>query len=203
MEHEEFQALYGPWAGLSPDGVRELLDGGGFRWWVAGGWAIEAATGVARPHEDTDVVVLFDDLAAIREHLRDFHLWEAHEGALRPLRPAEELREEREQLWVRREAMQPWLVDLLLTPSEDGRWLFKRDHRISLPLDEVGATTDGISYLLPEIVLLHKARAAREKDEADFDSLLPLLDDRARAWLDGALALAHPEHPWRARLAAR
>jgi hypothetical protein len=200
VDEAEFQLLYGRWQPLPPLEVRDLFAGAPFRWWVAGGWAIELATGVERKHDDTDVVVFFDDLPDIRAWLAGFHLWEAHDGALRPLLPGEGLREEREQLWVRRNAGEPWLVDLLLSPSEDGRWLYKRDHRISLPVDELGATKDGISYLQAQVALLHKAKATRDKDEADFESALPLLGSRERAWLDEALALAHPDHPWRARL---
>lgn len=201
MDEHEFQRVYGRWEPLTPAEVQALFAGAPFRWWLAGGWAIELAGGPPRTHGDTDVVVLLDDLPAIRAHLAGYHLWEAHDGSLRPLLPGEDLREEREQLWVRRDAAQPWLADLLLTPSKDGRWLFKRDHRISLPLDELGATTgDGVSYLRPEVVLLHKARATRDKDDADFDAILPRLAAPARSWLDDALSIAHHEHPWRARL---
>jgi hypothetical protein len=50
----------------------------------------------------------------------------------------------------------------------------------------------GSSTFKPEIALLHKAHLMRQKDEADFSSLLPALDDRARGWLDNALALYLP-----------
>lgn len=201
MDDAELERLYGRWQPLTPPEAQALFAGAPFRWWLAGGWAIELAGGPPRAHGDTDVVVLFDDLDAIRAHLAGYHLWEAHDGSLRPLLSGEDLRDEREQLWVRRDATQPWLVDLLLTPSATGRWLFKRDHRISLPLDDLGATTeDGVPYLRPEVVLLHKARATRDKDDADFDAILPRLDTAARTWLDHALALVHPEHPWRARV---
>jgi hypothetical protein len=180
--------------------VHDLLAGGGFRWWVAGGWAAELAGGPRRRHADTDVAVLFDELPDIRAHLRTYHLWEAHAGSLRPLLDGEDLRPEREQLWVRRDARSPWLADLLLTPTDGGRWVYKRDGRISLPLDDVGTTTDGVPHLRPEVVLLHKAHRVRPKDEEDFAALVPLLDARARAWLAEALAVAHGDHPWRTRL---
>lgn len=76
----------------------------------------------------------------------------------------------------------------------------KRDARRSLPLGELGWMIDGISYLRPSVVLLHKAKALRDKDQADFDGMLPQLGDAESAWLDQALAIAHPDHPWRARL---
>ena len=43
------------------------------------------------------------------------------------------------------------------------------------------AAADGIRYLRPEIVLSFKARAHRPQDEADFEAVLPLLDDVAAA----------------------
>jgi hypothetical protein len=197
---EALQQLYGRWEPYTPEQVAQLFAGAPFPWWIAGGWATEAAGAPPRRHADIDVVVLFDDLPAVRSWLSAFHLWEAHDGTLRPLVPGDELRAAREGLWVRRNADSPWLLDLLLTRSKDGRWLFKRDARISLPLDELALTIDGIPYVRPSVVLLHKAKALRRKDQADFDGILPRLGGGERAWLDRALAVAHPEHPWRARL---
>ena len=101
---------------------------------------------------------------------------------------------------MRRDAESPWVCDLMLTPSQDERWLFKRAPEVSLPLSEIGQTVEGVRYLRAALVLLHKAREVREKDQADFEGMLPLLTDDERAWLDDALAIAHPDHPWRARL---
>jgi hypothetical protein len=203
LSQEEFQQLSGRWQPFTPREVAGLLDGAEFPWWIAGGWAAEAAGAPARKHEDTDIAVLHDDLPAVRARLAGFQLWEAHAGSLRPLLPGDELRPEREGLWVRRNAVSPWLCDLLLTPSRAGRWLFKRDRRLSLPLDQLGVTIDGIPYLRPAVVLLHKAKALREKDQQDFDGMLPRLTVGERVWLDEALALAHPDHAWRARLRLR
>jgi hypothetical protein len=177
-----------------------LLTDAPFRWWIAGGWAVEAAGGRRRRHEDTDLAVLRDEVELVRERFSDYHLWEANSGTLRPLVPGDELREGPEQLWVRRDATEPWVLDVVLTPTDGDEWLYKRDHRIRRPLSEIGLDVDGIPYLRPSIVLLYKARLQRPKDEADFVSLLPHLDGDERAWLDDALALVAPEHPWRRAL---
>ena len=70
------------------------------------------------------------------------------------------------------------------------------DDRISRPLADILCTHDGITYLRPEVQLLHKARVVRPKDQVDFDVCAPLLDDDARAWLRSALEVAHPGHRW-------
>jgi hypothetical protein len=54
-------------------------------------------------------------------------------------------------------------------PREAGDWIFRRDRRIRRALaTAVDHDPTGIPYLVPELVLLYKAREPREKDEADF-----------------------------------
>ena len=84
---------------------------------------------------------------------------------------------------------------------EGGDWVFRRDPRIRRPLAEaIEADAAGIPYLAPEIVLLFKAKAARDKDEADFARVLPRLAPHRVAWLREALELVQPEHDWLGRL---
>lgn len=202
LSHEESESLYGPWVGTSPVETMAELAGADFPWWVSGGWALDAATGTSRPHGDTDVVVLRDDLPALRERLAGYHLWEPLDGALRPLRPGDDLTEGCEQLWVRRDAGSPWVWDVLLTETDGGDWLCKRDRSIRLPLDAIGWIHDGVPYLRPEIVLLFKAKHLRAKDLDDFERTLPHLDPAARSWLAEGLRVVHPGHPWLASLGA-
>ena len=54
----EFERIYGPQLSWTPAEARDLLEGLPVPWWVAGGWAIEAFTGVAREHEDIDLSIL-------------------------------------------------------------------------------------------------------------------------------------------------
>jgi hypothetical protein len=109
--------------------------------------------------------------------------------------------EDHEQAWVRRDAFSPWVMDLLLTPSDGEDWLFKKNHRVRRPLAEVVRTgRDGVPRQAPEIALLYKAWHLREKDRADFEAVLPGLAEDSRRWLQGALLVAMPGHPWTARL---
>jgi hypothetical protein len=178
--------------------VAHLFDGAPFTWWVAGGWSLEEdSRRPRRRHEDIDVAVLADEVDAVRQWLAGYHVWEAHDGSLRPLLPEEPMRAEREQLWVRRDAYSPWVMDVLLTPRDGPDWVYKRDDRVRLPLADVTRCgPDGVPYQRPEIGLLLKAKHAREKDEADLAAWWPLLDEPARAWFLEVLALTEPGHPW-------
>jgi hypothetical protein len=195
-EEEEFQRLYGPWQPMQPGEVAGLMQGCGFLWWVAGGHALEVAGAGPRQHGDTDVAVLHRDLALVRAWLSGFHLWEAHSGSLRPLLAGEHMTDGREQLWMRKDAFGPWLLDLVFSPSEGNDWLYKRDHEVRLPIDAIGHVSDGVPYLNPEIVLLFKAAHRRPKDEADFASMAPRLDGPARAFLLRSLRATEPSSPW-------
>jgi hypothetical protein len=67
----------------------------------------------------------------------------------------------------------------------------------TLPYDYViGHDAVGIPYLNPGIVLLFKAKHARQKDQADFAAALPLLQPASAAWLRAAPERVHPGHPW-------
>jgi hypothetical protein len=61
-------------------------------------------------------------------------------------------------------------------------------------------TGDGIPYMRPDVVLLFKAKHAREKDERDFALAAPRLGAERRSNLRRWLALVHPGHDWLARL---
>lgn len=65
--------------------------------------------------------------------------------------------------------------------------VFKRDDRVRLPWSRALHEVDGVSYLRPEIALLHKAHLDRPKDRADLAAAV--LDPDARAWLASTLDL--------------
>jgi hypothetical protein len=153
---------------------------------------------VPRVHEDIDVVIKIGELDAIREAMRGWHLWEADDGALRPLMDGVVVSGDCGQLWVRRDARQAWRLEFLLDRSStDDEWVFKRDTRVRLPWQRAVHTVDGLGYLRPEVALLFKARLNRAKDRADL--LAARLEPQAREWLADTLeTLDH--HDW-ARLA--
>lgn len=205
LDDHELGRIYGPWAGRSPADAARLLQAYPGRWWVAGGWALEAFTGVPRQHADLDLEVPRVDLPLLRRHLAGrLDVWAATDGSLRPLLPGEDPDGPADQLlppgcghvWLRAGGAEPWEYDVLLATGGRSTWEFKRDRRIQLPLDEVTWSRDGVHHLRPEIQLLLKAEGLRPKDQLDFEAASPLLDRESRRWLRGSLALAHPGHPW-------
>lgn len=209
LEHDEMVRLYGPWAGRTPEDAAGLFHGYHGLWWMAGGWSLEAFTGVSRRHDDCDPCVLRAELPLLRRHLAGrLDIWTATNGSLRPLLPdegpaaaaSEVLPEDAVQVWTRRSGSDPWEFDILLAPGDRGTWVYRRDPRLAMPMSDALWERDGIRYLQPQIQLLYKARGLRPKDWVDFESTLPFLDDRQRTWLVEALRATLPEHPWLTRL---
>lgn len=213
LAEDEFQRLYGPWARRTPTDAAALFDGYPGIWWVAGGWALEAFTGVSRPHEDLDASVLRSDLTSLRRHLAGrLDVWTAAAGSLRPLLPDDAHNANAHadpddvlptgcgQLWTRRAATEPWEYDILLAPGTSSEWVYKRDQSVRMPMAQALWERDGIRYLQPEIQLLYKAQGLRPKDDLDFDTTLPRLERPRRDWLRDALQRTLPDHPWTERL---
>lgn len=202
-EDEAFLRLYGEWAPLTPPQMAAQMAGFDRPWWVVGGWAVEAATGYRREHEDLDVSILACDVPAFVEHLRGrWHVWNNAGGVLRPLGERwTDVEDPASQLWLRQSAADPWVVDVPLTPDRDGRWTHKFLPGEDAEVDEVTwLGDDGIRYLAPEVVLSYKARLGRPKDDPDLEACLPVLSVAQQDWLRDAVERTAPGHAWLARL---
>jgi len=198
-----FDRTYGPWEPLDVAGARAFYDGFDRPWWLVGGYALEAFTGPWREHEDIDTSMLACDAPLLREHVGDeWDLWTNVDGRIRPMTERwPDLPEPDCQIWVRRGAAAPWVMDVPVTPDVNGLWQNKRlpDHVV--PLDEATwVTGDGVRVLNPEIVLLFKSTNGRPKDRRDLDRALPLLSDSQRGWLREAVRELRADHPWLADL---
>jgi hypothetical protein len=184
----------------------ERMQGFAAPWWVAGGWAVDLALGqITRPHADLEVAILRRDQLALQAYLRDLSfsvVLPGTGGQTRPWTTGEELDLPLHELHGTAQERGPGL-EVLLNEAPAGVWRFRRDPRITRPVDRFGRIgTRGVPILSPEVVLLYKATAPQAKDEADFAALQPVLDPEPRAWLVAALALHRPGHPWLDHLAA-
>jgi len=203
VNDEEWERWYGRWEPLTPTQARDLLTDFTGEWWIVGGWAIEAFTGVSRPHHDLDLCLWWRDLPDLLELCRGrYHTWGVGGAGLRPVNDEwPELHPEASQVWLREHATAPWVLDCLLTEERDGLWVSRRDDSWTAPLEEVTwVGADGVRYMRPEVVLAHKALGDRPQDRADLDATWPLLDEAARHRLRERVALLHPGHAWLERL---
>ena len=195
-------AVGDPWKALSVAEVAALLDGMPIRWWVAGGWAIDLFVGApTRDHDDLDVAVLRPDQLAVQSHLDGWDLRVAHHGRLTPWAPGRPLAPDEHGIWARPDPASPWRLELLIDEVVGGRWAYRRNPAVRLPLERLGRrTATGVPYLRPEVVLLYKSRQPREPDECDARVAVPRLSAPERAWLAAAIAAETPDHHWLALL---
>jgi hypothetical protein len=176
-------------------------------WFVAGGWAIDLFLGaVTRPHEDLEVTILREDQEAFQHMLAGWSLSKIddEQGASEwvPWCRGERLELPNFQTQARRSGVNLAVFDVFLTDAIEAVWQFRRDPRITRPVGEIGARSsiEDIPYVVPEIVLLYKAKYHRAKDEHDFEQALPRLAPGQRGWLCAALLVHRPDDPWLAQL---
>jgi hypothetical protein len=185
------------WDPWRPEDVARRLAGVSAPWYVAAGWALDLFRGQqTREHGDLEIAVPAPDFGAVRQALAGYDLEVIGSGRAWPLdSPAFGVMH---QTWVREPATGVYRLDVFREPQRDGAWVCRRDETIRRPYEQIiRRTADGIPYLVPEIVLLFKARhSAEPKNQADFCGTLPLLDAAAAGWLRWALARVHPGHEW-------
>ena len=189
-----------PWDAWHPREIAIRLAGVDVPWCVAAGWALDLFRGeTTREHEDLEIAVPIGRFDEIRAALPELDFDVVGSGRRWPV--DSEAFGVMVQTWGREPETGVYRIDVFREPHDGDSWLCRRDERIRRPYDEVIATTsDGIPYLVPEIVLLFKAKHDRPKDHADFRGALPLLSDDHRAWLADGLARVHPGHDWLERL---
>ncbi|MBN1582580.1 MAG: amino acid transporter [Anaerolineae bacterium] len=178
----------------------DLLSGLSVPWWMAGGRAIDLFAGYeTRVHGDTDVLIRRDDQLAVQRYLSDWDLHKTKQPGLKPWPGGEFLARPVNDIWCRRTPDSPWQLQLMLLDTEGDEWIFKRDPAIRGRIEDLGRRTPGgVPYLAPEVQLLYKAKAETiAKDQADFETALPMMDERACGWLLACLEKRFPDgHAW-------
>ena len=159
------------WEPLRPADAAELLGGLDVPWWIAGGWALDEFA--PRAHEDLDVMVLRRDIERVVAAL-----------------PGWELDDKGNSMWARPRCAAHWHLELVLDEADGDTWRYRRDARVTRPIASLGAPH---GPLVPEVVLLYKAKDDSEKARSDFAAVVPVLGAEARAWLRDAVELANPD----------
>jgi len=185
------------WAAWDPPTVAARLADVGVPWCVAGGWAIDLHLGApTREHEDLEIAVPRAHFAPVAARFPELDFYVAGDGQVAPVTPA--ALAEHHQTWAYDPEAAVWRFDVFREPHDGDVWISRRHAALRRPYAEiVRRTPDGIPYLSPEVVLLFKAKHRRDKDEAVFAAVTPVLSEPQRQWLDAALDLVHPGHPWR------
>ena len=191
----------GPWRPLSLDETVRLFAHHPFRWWITGGRALELHVGRSwRDHDDSDVSVLRDQVFTVRSTLAEWDLHIAAAGVLTAWN-GKALYAEKEQnnLWCRRQANDPWSLDVTISDGDHESWVYRRDPTIRVPWRKsVLRSAEGIPYLAPELQLLFKSKDLRRKDSLDAQEVIPQLDAERQSRLREALP---DDHDWQSLLA--
>ena len=180
------------------DEAAAILAGFDRPWGLAGGWALDLFLGrKTRDHEDVDVATLRRDQAALRAHLAGWSLSKVIRGTREPWRQGERLAPPVHEIHAVRATGRLRRLEILLIEADGDRWAFRRDPRVTCPLDRIALRSrSGVPFLAPEIVLLYKTKDPRPTDELDFRIVEPPLAAKPRRWLRDALRMGYPDHPW-------
>jgi len=176
--------------------VNEWMSGFDGQWGIAGGWAIDLFIGKeTRLHSDIEIALFREDQRALKKVMSEWSFEKVAEGELiswgkewltlpvHEIHGAHKLTGER--------------LEVLLNETEDDEWIFRRESTISFPKRSLFLdSTKGIPYMHPAVVLLYKAKNAREKDHTDFFAAKSYLKIEDKDWLRQALQVHVPGHTW-------
>lgn len=191
----------GPWEPFDVQTVAELMNATGGCWWLSGGVALDVFVGRrTRAHGDIDVSLRRSDWDGFRRrNATRLDMKFARNGALYDVTDAP-LRDDFYGVWARTGPDDAWRLQINLEPVDGAEWVYRRDARVRRTLGEAIHSHAGVPCVNPAVQLLWKSKHATAKDEVDFDNIVPLLPAAERVWLAGAIAIAHPDSPWRGRL---
>jgi Aminoglycoside-2''-adenylyltransferase len=202
LSPSEIAALDARWSSCwTPGEVTRLLAGLPAPWCVAAGWALDLFRGVqTREHGDIEIAIPAAHFPEVRDRFPGYAFDAVSSGRIWE-NAAPAVLAATHQTWLRDPATGNYLLDVFREPHDGDTWICRRDETIRLPYSEIiHHTPDGVPYLAPELVLLFKAKHARPKDEADFDTTIPHMTPAQRTTLAGLLARVHPGHRWLANL---
>ncbi len=171
-------------------------------WYISSGWALDLFLGrCTRPHTDIDLALFRDDQFHLRRHLPGWSFHKVVDGRLTAWAAEEWLPPPVHEIHAHAPEDQAPTLEFLLNERVGEHWVFRRHPAVRCPVRHVSVrSAAGLPVLCPAVVLLYKAARAGAADELDFRAALGHLAPERRMWLRQALAQAHPEHPWLARL---
>lgn len=175
--------------------LESILTGYDGFWAVAGGWAIDFFLHEkTREHKDIEIAVWRDEQASLQRFLADWRCEYYERGTSVPWQPGEVLQLPAHEIHCYRGSDE---IELLLNERNDGEWIFRREPRITYPVEAFSLlSASGIRVLAPEIVLLYKSHKATATDTQDLHKALAEMSAAQRTWLAGGIVRINQHHPW-------
>jgi len=187
--------------------VARLLEDFPAPWFVCGGWAIDLFAGVeSRAHADLEIGIRRSDQGLLPRLLSGWKMYrfeprDNEDAEILPWSGENVLSVPVHQVMVQNSDAAPPEFEFFLQEVSRDVWSFRRMQRIQMPFGEVYlSSVSGIPVVAPEVQLLYKSTYHREKDEQDFELVLPMLSEARRAWLRSGLMSYHPADAWIDRL---
>jgi hypothetical protein len=192
MTDEEMDDRWDAW---TPTEVARRLAGVATPWAVAGGWSLDLFLGrPTRAHDDIEITTPARSFPTLVEAFDDFEWDVVGSGRRWPFPVGLDVLH---QTWLRDPTTDRYHLDVFREPHDGATWIYRRHPAIRMPYADVHErSAAGVPFVAPEVTLLFKAKACREKDQADFDVVRPALDGARHRRLRGWLIAAHPGHAW-------
>jgi hypothetical protein len=126
------------WAAWHPWDFAARMEGAGFPWFVAGGWAIDLFLGKrTHDHEDLEIAVAYSFFESLLLRFPEFDFWVPQgEHKLTPMN-TETLAGESHQTWAYDRSAQVWRFDVFREPHDGDTWICRRDASIRRPYPDV------------------------------------------------------------------
>ena len=176
--------------------INAVMSGFNKNWFFAGGWAVDLfLEKETRDHYDIEIGIFREDQMKLKQFLSTWDFKKVFKGKF--ISWDDEYLELPIHEIHATNNVNDYEIEILLNESDAENWKFRRDIKISYPLQSViRYSKTGIPYLAPEIVLLYKVKNTKEKDHKDFLSVKDFLKSKQQNWLRQAIKIHEPKHEW-------
>lgn len=200
--------------------VAKIMDASHLEWFVIAGWALDLFVGrKTREHKDIEISIWRDQSTSLFDTFRKQRIDMVTGHKRYEILKKDSVIDRRGHLVIRDNSIdgQTFDIELFTTTRQNGRWIFRKEEDVLLPLGEAILTAScGTQYLAPQLVLLYKAwfypsmeqtlqdqpaeaefiRKCWITDCKDFQVALPLLSFTQREQLFTMLTKFTPSIPW-------
>lgn len=196
------------------------------KWALCGGLAIDSFLGFSsRIHKDLDIAVSFNDIVEIIEYLKN-RGWNTYApvGKGRFVEFNQAINNNSlyfDNVWCfkdnvdfiietkyedgykyfefdRTEQIELDFIEVLCSKETINQYIYLKNDAIIRKIDKAYIELNDFKILAPEIILLYKLRAAKNKDyKQDFKLVIGKLSEDQAAWLKAAIEIEYPQgHEW-------